>query len=211
MAAELTIDYTPISTWAFTLVDTQGEQDGPMIKHPYMQNWNDRHGIDIDLDTTYLEPLEMQLVFLIKTSTFTSYRNKLNAFKTQMRRAGLHVIKYPNVGDLPYFAFVSDTIRVERILGYGGAAFAARVYVSLTVPYPLGRYFYITQSSVSMRITCSTPILVDWGNGTSQFVEGTNVVVSKVLSSFSYVALLGNIEDISSITNITGLVEIVEG
>lgn len=210
MAVEMTIDNVPISIWKFILTDTQGEQDGPAIKRPYFQNWNDRHGVDIDLTTTILEPLHMQLTFLIRAISFSQYRSRLNAFKKKLQRPGLHVIKYPNLGDLPYFAFQSDIIRVERLTTLGAAVISAKVYLSLTVPYPVGRFFTINAGTVSFRISCTTPMLIDWGDGTSAFAEGANQLFSHTYSTFTYVGILGNIEDITSLTNIVGMLEIVE-
>ncbi|HLP44180.1 MAG TPA: hypothetical protein VK145_02775 [Candidatus Nanoarchaeia archaeon] len=208
--ADMTIDYIPITQWGFTLNDVQGDQDGPALKHPYVFNWNDRHGVDIDLDTAFLEPLDMQLTFVIIASTFAQYRSRLNSFKAQMRKPGLHVIKFPNAGDPPYFCFQSDVIRVEPITGRGSTRIASKVYVNLTVPYPVGRFFQITSTGVSFRISCNSPMLIDWGDGTSRFVEGTNVLVSRNFSTFSYVGILGNIEDITNLSSIVGMTEIVE-
>jgi hypothetical protein len=210
MAAEMTIDYVPISNYGFILTDVQGDQDGPALKHPYVFNWNDRHGIDIDLDTAFLEPLDMQLTFVITANSFTQYRSRLNAFKKKMQKPGLHVIKFPNPSDVPYFCFQSDVIRVEPISGRGSALISSKVILSVTCPIPVGRFFYITATGVSFRISCNSPMLIDWGDGTYRFVEGTNVTVSRNFTTFSYVGILGNIEDITSLTNIVGMTEIVE-
>jgi len=205
----MTIDYVDISYYGLLYLKSTGLDNMPKIKRPIVNNWSDSHGIDIDLTTAFKEARNITSEFILVGTSISDYQSKLASLQLALQAIGLRVIKYDNYLK-PRFLFLSEEIAPELIGKLNNSQVACKLTLNMTEPNPVGRYFHTNDPvvNVSFTISCSTPIIIDWGDGISEIKLGTSQSCSHNFTTFHYIALFGNITDISALTSIVGLTEI---
>jgi len=207
------IDYIDIATFGIRLLKSEGEFNAPKVKRPLMHNWPDEHGLDIDLSTNQLETRKIVFKMIMESSSVSEFDENINLFSEILNASGLRVISLPHLF-FPMFLALDAEMDVVLLNSLNTGNIVHEINLEFIEPFPRGRFFIQDNSvlTVSFTISSSSTLRVHWGDSTSEVVFGNTQAISHTYISESiphYIGIFGNITDISTLTDLVGLVELV--
>ena len=201
------LDGVNLSTLNCALVRTHGFMSHPRRKETVTHNWNDDHGLEVDLGAVYFGPRLPSMEILVWGDTLQGMKTNAEAIVNKLTATGLRHVKLPGLTGV-YLLFVSEEISIERVnRGISNKQFG-KIFVRFTEPHPVTRQWKTTQAtpSVSLAMTITDPVWIHWGNGDILKVEA-NGTYSKSYAAGVYCAVVFPTKNILTVTptNLTEL------
>ena len=202
MVGKLFIDGNDAYTsYGVVVEDSNSLLDPVSMKDPTVNKWGDENGVEVYTGEVYFEPRALSLKVAIVGTSASNMMSRLKTFFNALNATGLRYLKaqYINKG---YLVYLKDTSPVSKITRFNGNPSIARFTLHFTEPYPVGRHFVTSSSSVTVTITCTKTLTVWWGDGTSETVQGTGDTAVKNYGSGGtrYIVIYGSIETIASLS-----------
>lgn len=185
---------------------SSGILDLPAIKEPVKQDWQEYHGVQIDLDAPRLQEREISLDCFINASNQLDFIQKLNAFYAEFLKSGFKRLRI-EVGTtiLIYDTYIKDTIKITKQWSEGSQQ--GKFTLRLMEPMPQKKIlkFVATANALTCAIDISTPssVIITWGDNMKSdeiFSGGFEAVHTYNEAGTYYISIQGNINEIESLT-----------
>ena len=172
------------TTFGAWIEQSTGFWDIPKPKENVSFSWPDENGLDVNLTARYFEALTPELTVMFSHVSYLTLKSNIRAFMAEWQKTGLQYLKLANDPRL-YLVFYTDIGIVERLTKLNASKHFARLRLKLCDPNPLIRQFMADKTiagSVSLVITSSKPVTIDWGDGSFSSLAGNGTVNHNYLS-----------------------------
>lgn len=210
-------DINIFSEYGIVVKNSSGIISQPAVKQPFLQVWGDAHGEVVDNSKVYYEAKEITLDCWLMGTSNLSVTELLNNFYTMLRTPNLkRLMVYIDANKpLIYQVYLKGDININKKWKPGVSM--ANFSVTLREPEPLKWVLQGTvypDTSVSIRVSCTNPINVRWGNADqynddSFDIVGTNLLTQEFgnYSGKVYPIITGDVDSITAFT-LTGLTQL---
>lgn len=206
------IDGVELSTYGIRVSNTKGLHNLPKMKKPLTTSFPDRHGERVDLSSVYYEARDIELDCWIEATSRIYFLTKLNTFiTTALVKTGLRqlLVAYDSSKPLCYMCYFESGLDVTRETKWNAARMFGSFTLKLREPEPFKRLYKFTPIEGDMdcnfAINCPTSLTLYWGDGTSTHMPAgeSNAVKNYTTPGITfYIALVGNVNEITSIGTI---------
>lgn len=185
---------------------SSGILDLPAIKEPVKQDWQEYHGVQIDLDAPRLQEREISLDCFINASNQLDFIQKLNAFYAEFLKSGFKRLRIEvDTTILIYDTYIKDTIKITKQWSEGSQQ--GKFNLKLMEPMPQKKIlkFIATANALTCSINISTPtsVIITWGDNLRSdeiFSGGFDAVHTYNVPGTYYISIQGNINEIEDLT-----------
>lgn len=185
---------------------SSGILDLPAIKEPVKQDWQEYHGVQIDLDAPRLQEREISLDCFINASNQLDFIQKLNAFYAEFLKSGFKRLRIEvDTTILIYDTYIKDTIKITKQWSEGSQQ--GKFNLKLMEPMPQKKIlkFIATANALTCAINISTPtsVIITWGDNLRSdeiFSGGFDAVHTYNTPGTYYISIQGNINEIEDLT-----------
>lgn len=185
---------------------SSGILDLPAIKEPVKQDWQEYHGVQIDLDAPRLQEREISLDCFINASNQLDFIQKLNAFYAEFLKSGFKRLRIEvDTTILIYDTYIKDTIKITKQWSEGSQQ--GKFNLKLMEPMPQKKIlkFTATANALTCSINISTPtsVIITWGDNLRSdeiFSGGFDAVHTYNEPGTYYISIQGNINEIEDLT-----------
>lgn len=195
------------------VAESQGVLDMPAPKEYFGVEWPDAHGLVLDLTRPRYKERVITLECVMIATGPENLGLQLSALSQELRKPGTKRLRfYPTAAKpLVYEVYSSGAVEVKK--KWRDGKIIARLTLNLTEPQPRKRV-YAAAGTVSLTVTCPSPIALYWGDGTNEYVQGVAQTKTHTYGGTAgvvyYLIVSGEIEaaTITSLTNLTLLWDI---
>lgn len=185
---------------------SSGILDLPAIKEPVKQDWQEYHGVQIDLDAPRLQEREISLDCFINASNQLDFIQKLNAFYAEFLKSGFKRLRIEvDTTILIYDTYIKDTIKITKQWSEGSQQ--GKFTLRLMEPMPQKKIlkFVATANALTCVINIATPssVIITWGDNLRSdeiFSGGFDAVHTYNAPGTYYISIQGNINEIEGLT-----------
>lgn len=185
---------------------SSGILDLPAIKEPVKQDWQEYHGVQIDLDAPHIQEREILLDCFINASNQLDFIQKLNAFYAEFLKSGFKRLRIEvDTTILIYDTYIKDTIKITKQWSEGSQQ--GKFNLKLMEPMPQKKIlkFTATANALTCAINISTPtsVIITWGDNLRSdeiFSGGFDAVHTYNTPGTYYISIQGNINEIEDLT-----------
>ncbi len=164
------------TTYGITIRDSDGVLDVPGLKEPVTNDWADRHGVEVDLDTPIRKSRVITLQAFLEATDPQQLIERIAAFDTLIMSSGLKqlIITMTDI-DIPliFMVYCEEGIKFDKKWTPGDTA--ALFELVLIEPEPVKIYGKVTTAIGTMAVslvfagqTEDMLINVNWGDSVSE-------------------------------------------
>ena len=205
------IDGASIAAYGAKIVKSSGFWDAPKPKEHISYRWGDRDGIEVDLGSRYFDARYPRMEIVVDGNTLQEMKNNVDMLMSVFRQTGLRHLKFPGVAGV-HMVYASEDIQISRRTKGIGQRQLALVDFRFTEPHPLNRQFVANQTGglvqVSMAVTVSGPVRIEWGDNTGTDVSESGTVTHDYTTANVFCVVVHPLSQIEGIGTLVNLVEI---
>lgn len=182
---------------------SSGLLDKPSFKEGFRNEWGNEHGFDIDLNNRYRESKTITIDCFIRSNSLVNCVTVYNNFLNEIDKKGSRRLSV-EAGSLrlEYLVFRSDS--VETKLHYDETNNVGVFKIKLIENMPFKKILKTSSSNVEVTVRSNKILIIDWGDGTQTYTNGSGVAqtltkayFSQIESEIRYPMLLGDIDSIT--------------
>lgn len=194
------------STFGVYVSASSGILDLPSIKEPVKQDWQEYHGVQIDLDAPRLQEREISLDCFINAENQLDFIQKLNAFYAEFLKPGFKRLRIEiDTTILIFDTYIKDAIKITKQWSAGTQQ--GKFTLKLMEPMPQKKVlkFVATANALTCAIDIATPtsVIITWGDNLKSdeiFSGGFEAVHTYNAAGTYYISIQGNINEITDLT-----------
>ena len=180
------IDGVDFKEYGVYVSGSDGILNRPKMKQPASIDWDNYHGVSIDLSHKFYEQREITLDCFIKAESKIDFIKRVHTFEQLFDKQGTNrlVIDVHPVKPLIYEVYCKDTIDIKK--QWSEDLMVGTFKLKLIEPEPVKRilkHIRIGESTKTCSITITTNKMVNiyWGDGTVDYdISGTDKLIEHI-------------------------------
>ena len=194
------------STYGVYVSASSGILDLPSIKEPVKQDWQEYHGVQIDLDAPRLQEREISLDCFINAENQLDFIQKLNAFYAEFLKPGFKRLRIEiDTTILIFDTYIKEAIKITKQWSAGTQQ--GKFTLKLMEPMPQKKVlkFEAEENALTCAFNISTPssVIITWGDNLKSeeiFTNGFEAAHTYSEPGTYYISIMGNINKIEELT-----------
>lgn len=195
------LDRVAFKSFGVFVSDSSGLLNKPSFKEGFRNDWGNENGFDIDLNNRYRESKTITIDCFIRANSLMSCVTAYNTFLNEIDKKGSRRLSV-EAGSLRLEYLVFRTDAVETKLHYDETNSVGVFKLKLVENMPIKRILKSSTAQLDITIRSSKILLIDWGDGTQTYTNGSgqNQVINKSFlggAAVRYPMIVGDIEAIT--------------